>query len=203
MAQYKIVNKIKYIGIFSIILSIIIIICGFISVIITGYGLLNALNNFQIINEITNPIAFEKILSILLSGNLFIYSILFLAALFFIFLPSFIYGIYLFVFYILLLNISKIITTQNAIIWKYPGGELITNWDNLREIISEKKLLGILPKVDYLVLKNPLLPRSTTRYSLFGVRAIEKIPLSLFMENWNSVIGKEIIEKAPWLVKSC
>jgi hypothetical protein len=132
-----------------------------------------------------------------LIAHLIISSLMFLCFI----LPCSIMDIYLVYFHIATLTKSRIRITSEKIAWIFPGGELSTLWENVSGIAREKRIIPSLADPTVLRLREPVRPDGTSLTRILYRKPLQKIPISLFLDSWDSELGKEILRHTQWIAK--
>jgi hypothetical protein len=203
MSEFGISSRTKKFSYFAISLVPIIVFCGLLALMLAFIFLLRAYNNYSAISNgiAINPSVPNMQMLSREKQHLFIAISEFVILLLCVFLPSLFIGIYTTVIQIIHIRMSKIIIDTENIKWVFPGGELVTNWNNLQTISKRNKLIPSFVEQISIELNKPQKPIYKNSISnIFGGK-VTKIPLYIFLENWETDLGKAIIQKAPWLLQ--
>jgi hypothetical protein len=203
MSEYGISSRTKKYSFISISLVPLIVFCGFMALALASIFLFRAYNNYSAISNgiVINPSVVNMQMLSKEKQHLLLAVIEFIILLLFVFLPALFIGIYTTVIQIIHIRTSKIIIESENIKWLFPGGELVTNWTNLKSIIKRNKIMPSLVEQICIELKEPQKPiYKNPLFKILGGK-VRVIPIFIFFDNWDSDLGKIIIQRAPWLLQ--
>jgi hypothetical protein len=203
MNEYRLTPTMRYLEYVALFLSLLIIFCAMAAIIIALMALVRDAQNYSVLSAaipVHPTVSNYEELSVdknQLMGSLLRFVIVSLCFS----LPFCLISIFLFIFHLATIRISKMRLSPQDLTWVYPGGELTTRWENLQAIAIEKRIIPSLIVPVYLLLREPVRPNGISLLRISNRKPHQKIPIFLFVESWDSELGKAILAHAPWLAK--